>query len=699
MADLGFISLILALTLSIYCVIAFVLGAIKGYSRLISIARKAILAACGFVLLAVYVLYYALLSHDFQLEYVYLHTSLDMPLIYNISAFWAGNAGSLLFMALFLSLFATVVTIRKQKGGERFSAYISAVITGTIAFLLILLILAANPFEKLHSVPSDGIGLNPILENPGMVIHPPLLLAGYIAFTVPFALAIAALITKNEDRDWLPRTRMWTLLAWLLLGVGNLIGAWWAYVELGWGGYWAWDPVENAGLMPWLVGTALLHSMSTQRKTRMLKVWTIILIITAFNLCIFGSFLTRSDFLSSVHTFASTGMETIFLVFLSITLIGPLILVLSRRSYLRGEKREGSLISKENSFILTNILFVTATLVIFFGTMFPWLSERIAGSITTLESSFFDKAVGPIFLLIILIAGICILLSWRRTSFLKFVRQAVYPILISLILCLVLYLVGIKEWYALTLYPLCCFVIISHLFILCRDVIARSRIKEINPLKALAHLLWVNRPHYGGMVVHLGIALIAIGIIGSSFYQSEAEVALQPGDSMTVENYTLTYEDLTFKETPTRVIFTARLSVYDGDRYAGVLTPEKYFHFGSGSTASEVDISPMPHWWLPVEDLYVILAYWTTDGTTTFQVLVNPLVNLIWIGGGVLTLGGLFAFLPYRRRKGSASEDEGQTEERVVNAETVTTDNSTSFSSPESLSEAALESDVTDLNK
>jgi len=674
MADLGFIALLLGLAASIFSAIGFFLGARRGYVRLSASARKGVLVACGLVSLAAYALYYALLSHDFQIEYVASHTSRDMSLIYNLSAFWAGNAGSLLFWAWILSLVAAVVVIRKRGGEEKLLAYASAVVIGTLAFFLVLLIVVANPFEKLPQAPPDGMGLSPMLENPGMILHPPLLLGGYVAFTVPFALAVAALITKSRDGDWLSGARMWALLAWLLLGVGNIVGAWWAYAELGWGGYWAWDPVENAGLMPWLVGTAFLHSITIQRRTGMLKVWTMVLIILAFNLCIFGTFLTRSGFLSSVHTYAVTGLEPLFLAFLAVTLLGPLGLVISRRKYLRSEKREGSLVSKESSFVLTNILFVAATFVIFLGTMLPWISEKIGGTATTVERSFFDKGVGPVFLLIVLLVGLCVFLGWRRTSAQKLIRNGLYPLIMTLIMCLVLYSVGIREWYALTLFPLCSFVIFTNLLSLYREVRARGHASEEHPPKAFFGLIWANRPRYGGMIVHLGIALIAVGIIGSSFYQSEAEVGLQPGESMDIENYTLTYEGMSVNEASTKIVFTAKLSVQNGHSLIGELKPEKYIQRESGHVATEVAIRSMPRWWFPLEDLYVILGGWTDDGTATFKVLVNPLVSWIWIGGGVLALGGMVAFWPRGRQKGSGSEGGRRREKETTKIETKSAD-------------------------
>ena len=324
MADIGYIALFLALATSIYSAITYIIGVKKKHQALIESARNGLLATCGLVSVSVAVLLYAILSHNFQIEYVASYTSRDTPLAYLISALWAGNAGSLLFWAWLLSLFAMMVVLQNRNKNRGLVPYASSIIMLTEAFFLILLISVSNPFHELGFVPAEGMGLNPLLENPGMIIHPPLLLAGYVGFTVPFAFAIAALLTVKFGDEWIITIRRWTLLAWLLLGFGNLLGAWWAYVELGWGGYWAWDPVENAGLMPWLVATAFLHSIMIQRRKGMLKIWNMVLIILTFNLAIFGTFLTRSGILSSVHSFGDTNMGPFFLVFMGIALFGSL---------------------------------------------------------------------------------------------------------------------------------------------------------------------------------------------------------------------------------------------------------------------------------------------------------------------------------------------------------------------------------------
>ncbi len=654
MADIGFIAIILALAASIYSVIAFVYGAWRGYPELVASARNGVLAVCGLVSLAALALLYALITHHFEIEYVASYTSRDMSLVYLLSAFWGGNAGSLLFWAWILSVCGAVVLIRRRNGNREFQSYTSAIIVATQAFFLILLIFVLNPFEKLSFTPADGMGLNPLLENPGMILHPPALLAGYVALTIPFALAVAALIAKRPDSEWIGRARKWTLFAWLLLGAGNIIGAWWAYVELGWGGYWAWDPVENAGLMPWLVATAFLHSIMVQRRVGAFKVWSVVLIIVSFNLSIFGTYLTRSGILSSVHTFGEGVLGPYFLTFIAIALVGPLVLVYWRRAFLKSEKRNESFISKESAFLLTNILLVGSALVVLLGTIYPKLSEVVRDTQTAVGEAFFNKVVGPIFLLLVLLVGVCIFLGWRRTSTRNLIRHGLIPLGVALLICLVLAVVGIREWYALTLFPLCGFVGFSHLLSWLRQVRIRGRMKNENPLQAFASLFVANKARYGGMIVHLGIVLMLMGIVASSFYETETEAGLLPGDSVDIQNYTLTYEGMSVNETPDKTTVTAKLSVYRGDKLLGEMTPEKYFHRSQEQPVTEVAIRTTP-----LEDLYVILGGWTEEGLVSFKILVNPLVVWIWVGGGLLVVGGLIAFWPGGRKREPEPDTDG----------------------------------------
>ncbi|MBU2608658.1 MAG: heme lyase CcmF/NrfE family subunit [Chloroflexi bacterium] len=652
MGDAGYIVLLLAFAAAIYSAIAFALGGRGGHPALTESARNGLLAVFILVTLSVEVLVFALVTHDFSIEYVASYSSRDTSLPYLISGLWAGNAGSLLFWAWLLSLFAAVVTFQKRKSGHELLSYAATILMTTEAFFLILLLWVANPFRTMAFVHPDGMGLNPLLENPGMIIHPPALLAGYVGFAIPFAFAISALLTRRLGDEWIVAVRRWTLLTWLLLGAGNIIGAWWAYMELGWGGYWAWDPVENAGLMPWLVATAFLHSIMMQRRRGMLKVWNMVLIILTFSLAIFGTFLTRSGILSSVHTFSESGLGPLFLAFIGITLLGSLGLLYFRRKELKSEAEMESLVSRESTFLLNNLLLVGAAFAIFFGTIFPVISEAVRGVKITVGAPFFNQVNGPIFLAVILLTGLCALIGWRRASIKNLVRGFLWPLAAAVILGISLVISGLREWYALAAFCLSGFVLFSILYQWFREVKARHRIKAENYFKAFWDLLGVNKPRYGGYIVHLGILLLAIGIIGSSFYDVEKEAVLMQGESMSLNNYTLTYESTDQYDTQSKTVVSATLAVYNKGKLLGKLIPEKHFHrnhaqpLTEGATVTEVAIRSTLQ-----EDLYVILISADKNGRAAFKVLVNPLVNWIWIGGGFLVLGGLIAFWPERQRQ------------------------------------------------
>ena len=645
MADIGYIALLLALVASIYSAIFFVFGARGRHPALADSARNSLFAVFGLVSISVAALVYALVTHDFQIEYVRNYTSSDLSLAYLLSALWAGNDGSLLFWAWLLSLFAAVVLLQKRDIGKELVPYAAVVIMATQAFFLILLLWVSNPFQKLAFVPAEGMGLNPLLENPGMIIHPPTLLIGYVGFTIPFAFAIAALLTGRLNDEWLITIRRWTLMAWLFLGVGNIIGAWWAYMELGWGGYWAWDPVESASFMPWLVATAFLHSIMMQRRRGMLKVWNMVLIILTFTLTIFGTFLTRSGILSSVHTFANSALGPFFLAFIGVTLFGSLGLLYYRREALKSEVEMESLVSRESTFLLNNLLLVGAAFTTFLGTIFPLISEWVRGVKITVGAPFFNQVNGPIFLTIILLTGICALIGWRRASTKNLTRNFIPPLVVALILGIALFILGVRQWYALVAFSICSFVLYTIFYEWFRGTRARHRMKAENYLKAFFGLIWANRPRYGGYIVHIAIILIAIGVVGSSFYGTEKEATLKIGESMTINNYTLTYEGMDSYETESKTVVSATLSIYSKGKLIGELIPEKYFHRSFEQSVTEVAKRSTL-----VEDLYVILVGWDEDGTTAFRVLVNPLVSWIWIGGWVFLLGGLIAFWPERRR-------------------------------------------------
>ena len=645
MADIGYIALLLALVASVYASFAFIFGTRERHSALISSARNSLFAVFWLVSISVATLVYALVTHDFQIEYVANYTSSDLSLAYLISALWAGNDGSLLFWAWLLSLFAAVVLFQKRDIGKELVPYAASIIMAIQAFFLILLLWVSNPFQKLSSIPIEGMGLNPLLENAGMIIHPPALLFGYVGFTIPFAFAIAALMTSRLNDEWLIVIRRWTLIAWLSLGVGNILGAWWAYVELGWGGYWAWDPVESASFMPWLVATAFLHSIMMQRRRGMLKVWNMVLIIITFGLTIFGTFLTRSGVLSSVHTFANSTLGPFFLVFIGVILFGSLGLLYYRGNELKSEAEMESLVSRESTFLLNNLLLVGAAFAIFLGTIFPLISEWVRGDKITVGPPFFNQVNGPIFLVVILLTGICVLIGWRRASTKNLVRNFLPPLMVALILGIVLFILGVRQWYALIAFSICSFVLYTIFYEWFRGTRIRHRMKAENYLKAFGGLILANRPRYGGYIVHISIILIAIGVVGSSFYDTEKEVTLLSGESMTINNYTLVYESRDYYQTEDKGVVTAILSVYKNDKLIGELIPEKYFH-----RTYEQPVTEVARRSTLAEDLYVILISWDEDGATAFKVLVNPLVSWIWIGGWIFLLGGLIAFWPERQR-------------------------------------------------
>jgi cytochrome c-type biogenesis protein CcmF len=575
-----------------------------------------------------------------------------MTLPYLISSLWAGNAGSLLLWGWIISLCAALVVFRKKKQGQELVPYASVIIMAVQAFFLLLLIFAKNPFHKLDIVPVEGTGLNPLLENPGMIFHPPTLLAGYAVFVVPFAFAIAALITRRLNTDWLGAVKRWALLGWLLLGVGNIIGAWWAYAELGWGGYWAWDPVENAGLMPWLVATAFIHSIMIQKRKGVLKLWSMVLVISTFILIIFGTFVTRSDILSSVHTFGQTPVSSFFLAFLIVASVGSVALLIYRRRYLRDDTETDTLFSREGAFLLNNILLFGAAFVVFWGTLFPTISEAISGNRITVDASYFNQVAVPFLLAIVLLSGICILITWRQIPFKKLRLNMLWPLIAALVVVILLVAFGVRHWAALLVYFISAFALSALLSQWFREITALSQTKAINWFKAFWGLLAANRSRYGGFLVHFAIVIMAIGIVGSSLFDKEQEAELLPGQSMVINNYSITFDSLIPEGDTRKMIVTAKLDIYKGDVFIGNMFPKVIFHSSFQQPVSEVAIRSTL-----TEDLYLILASWEIitleDGSETIEAglsaLVNPLVIWVWIGGGIFLFGGLIAFWPSRR--------------------------------------------------
>ncbi|MBI4300773.1 MAG: heme lyase CcmF/NrfE family subunit [Chloroflexi bacterium] len=658
MTELGRVALIVALALSVYVAIASVTAARSGLPKLLVSARRGVIAVAAFVTLASAALLYAILTHDFQVHYVYQYSSREMSVFYLVSSFWAGNEGSLLLWAWLLSVFGLIVLLQTRRENREISPYVVSIIMVVEAFFLMLVVFVTDPFKRSIGIPPDGQGLNPLLENPGMFFHPTTLYLGYVGFTVPFAFATAALITGRLGDQWLRSTRRWTLFAWMFLGLGNLFGGQWAYVELGWGGWWAWDPVENASAMPWLTGTAYLHSVMIQQRRGMLKVWNIVLIDITFALSILGTLLTRSGILSSVHSFGLSNLGPFFVGFLLLILFVSAIRLIQRLPNLRSSNELDSLVSRESAFLFNNLILLGAAFATLWGTLFPLVSEAVRGVKITVGPPFFNQVNGPILLALILLMGICPLIGWRRASTDNLVRNFLYPAMAGIIGSILLYAVGIRQKYALIIFTLCIFVATTILIEVYRGVRSRHRSTGENYLVALPALVWRNKPRYGGYIIHLGIILMAVGVAGSTFYDTEVSGVLSKGDSISIKNYVLTYNGLTSYPTAKRDVVSASLTVKDNKgKYITTLNPAKTFHENHQETpTTSVDIKTGP-----IEELYTILNGWETDETASFKIIVNPLVQWLWIGGGVMVFGSFIAFLPDARERRRAEVREAMT--------------------------------------
>ncbi|GAV23630.1 heme lyase CcmF/NrfE family subunit [Carboxydothermus pertinax] len=639
LASVGSFALLLGFLLSAYATIAGIIAQRSNNNTLAESVKGASIAIAVTTTIAVVIMEVFLISGQFAIAYVAHYTSSDLPLFYRFSALWAGNEGSLLLWAWVLSLYSLAIALNNIV--PKIKPIALTILNINNLFFLFILSFVSKPFVILNPAPVEGNGLNPLLQNPGMVIHPIAVYLGYVGFAVPFAFAMAAVLAKYPGDEWIKVTRRWTVLAWLFLSIGNLTGMEWAYVELGWGGYWAWDPVENASFMPWLTGSAFLHSVMVQERKDMLKVWNIFLISITYVLTLFGTFLTRSGILSSVHAFADQGLGRYFLVFTVLALFSSLYLLVDRLSFLKEGKEFESVISKESSFLLNNLLLVGAAFATFWGTTFPLFSELFTGEKVTVGAPFFNTVNMPIFLAFILLMGVCPLIAWRKASINHIVRNFAIPLVIALAITVYLIIIGIQKPWAIASYFINSFVLLTTLYEIFKGVKTRTKLTGENFVKALVNLFVKNRRRYGGYIIHIGLVLIAIGITGSSLYDVEKNITLNINDKVTVKNYTLVFKGL--RETKLKNVdaVIADLDVYIGNKYLTHLTPSKNFYPNEPNPTSEVAIKGSLK-----EDLYVVLAGWENQDTAIFKIKVNPLIAWIWIGGYFLIFGTLFALWP-----------------------------------------------------
>lgn len=650
----GDLTLSISLGLSLVTIVLSIIYIATKDKRFFFTSERTILSVCFLVFLSTFSLFSSLLNSDFNVDYVARYSSIETPIIYKFTAIWAGQSGSLLFWLFILSGYVALVVIQNKNKHQKLMPFVIITLSSIQLFFLILVNFVANPFipAEANFVIENGLGLNPLLQNPTMAIHPPILYLGYVGFSVPFAFAIAALCSKELNTSWLQTIRRWTLFTWLALGIGILLGGWWAYNELGWGGYWAWDPVENASLMPWLTATAFIHSIIIQEKKNMLKMWNMILILITFTLCIFGTFLTRSGIVSSVHSFTASSLGPIFLAFVFLILFVCIYLLITRSKYLKSEKKLESFASRESGFLFNNVIFVSICFAVFWGTMFPVFSEAFTGSQITVGPPFFNQIIIPISLILLFLSGIGPLLAWRKTSKESLVRNFSIPSILGLVVVLIGILMGLIGLYPIITTFLCAFVFFTIVLEFWRGIKVRNNKYNENIIIALLNMINKNRSRYGGYIVHLGIVIMFIGFIGKAF-DIEKESSLRIGESISLSNYKITLLNLRETERPNHYAWIADLEVEKDGKIISTLVPEKrvYFHKNENPDRRQ------PHSELSIfstwrEDIYSIFGGIDTEkDLLSIKIMINRLVKLVWLGGYFVLFGTVIALWPKKSLK------------------------------------------------
>ena len=652
MPEFGSFALLFALVLSAYCLFAGILALRQqavgiASDRLAETARRAGIATWLAVAAAAFALVWAALNNDFSVAYIFHHTNRDLPTPYKFAALWSGQEGSLLFWALLLSSYGLVLRLR-HKVDVKLTAYASTILAAVQLFFLLLLNFAATPFSMVRgAIPADGNGLNPLLQYPEMVIHPPMLYLGYVGFAVPFAFALGALIMKYPGEKWIHITRRWTMVTWCFLTCGIFLGAHWAYSVLGWGGYWGWDPVENASVFPWLTGTAFLHSVMMQEKRGMLKTWNVWLIFCTFMLSILGTFLTRSGVVSSVHAFAQSSIGEWFIWFLAIIFVVCLFFYVRNRSHLKSEHRLESLLSRESSFLFQNLVLLASCFALLWGTLFPVLSEWIQGHKITVGPPFFNRVNVPIAMFLLLLTGIGPLLAWRSTSWASLKRNFTIPVIAAVLTAMGLMGLGVRPWqdsahfYSLMAMSLAALVTATIVSEFVRGGRVISRHTGQNPLASMITLTRRNTRRYGGYIVHFGVVVIVVGLAGTAFNQQK-EQEMGFGDKLELGPYTLVCDNYTQEDNPNYAIEYAILNVYKNGKPIGQMFPAKKFF-----KASQQPDTIVANHSTPLEDLYVIYAGKNQDtDKPIIKAFINPLVMWIWAGVWVLIAGTVVAMVP-----------------------------------------------------
>src|SRR3954452_4863665 len=638
MADLGRAALVVSLGLLVYALVGGSIAAVTNRRRLAISARNALFCALGSTAIAATVLAVALVRHDFSFTYVAAHTNRTLSTPYALSAFWGGQEGSLLLWLLVLTGFGALAVALNRRLLRDLTVWVVPVLGGIASFFAFMLVAVASPFDT-QTASLDGAGLTPSLQNPYMVAHPPMLYLGYVGLSIPFAFAAGAMLSGKTDERWIVATRRWTLAAWMFLGFGQLLGSHWAYVEVGWGGYYAWDPVENAALMPWLAATAFLHSVIVQERKGMLKVWNMVLVALAFELSVFGTFLTRSGVVNSIHSFSKSPIGAWFLGFVVISSLFSLGLIMWRLPLLKARTKLESPLSREAAFLYNNLLLVALCLTVLWGVLFPIVTQLVKGETRTIGRPYYDFFLRSFGLPLLLLMGIGPLIAWRKTSLRALGRTLLWPGAVAVACGVLLVVAGAgSSRPGLIAYTFSAFVLATIVLELVRGTRATGSVFA---------LVARNRRRYGGYVVHASVVLLAIGVAGSSAYASSTERRLTPGESVSIAGYTLTLRDVERRKVPNAVETRAVLDVDGG--WHGTLTSGDNQYVNPPEPSREIGLRTS---WLRAEDLYVIADSANPDTKVAFvRVLVKPLVNLIWVAGIVFLIGSAIALWPDAREQ------------------------------------------------
>ena len=645
MALIGKGALILALLLAIYAVGSALFAATGRDRRFLASAQNALWGILALVLIADAIFLYAIFTHDFSFSVVASTTSRSLPVGYLLTAWWGSQSGSLLLWSTILAVFSLLALRSTRRALGDLQPWLIAILAAIAGFFLLLLAVPASPFTT-GIAPTDGVGLNPSLQNPYMAIHPPALYLGFVGLAIPFALATAALLAGRSDSRWVVASRRWTLVAWGFLGIGMLLGSKWAYAEVGWGGFWAWDPVENAALMPWLVATAFLHSVMVQERKGMLKVWNIVLIGTAFALSIFGTFLTRSGILSSIHAFVASDIGWYFMAAITVIIGGSFALIMWRLPILRPDQRIESLASREATFLFNNLLLVGIAFAVLWGVVFPLLTEAVGSVRQTVSTPFYEFFVVVFGIPLLLLMGIGPLIAWRRASLRQIRRSFLWPTIGGVATGIVMILFGLDSSSpGVAAGSVCAFTTVTIISEFVRGAAARRSIAGENWAVALLHLIGRNRRRYGGYIVHLGVIMFVIGAVGSSAYETRSEGLLQKGQSLMVGSNKLTFEGVERTKGPNYTQRAAVLRVTSDGQDLGILRPAQRAYLREQTTSNEVAIRPT----LTGGDLFIILDGIRADGAVQIKAFYKPVVALLWLAGFVFTAGVVLAVWPDRR--------------------------------------------------